>query len=77
VLDRNASPVQGEVFLLPDDPKALPQLDAYEEFLPEDPDASLFIRQKTRVTLDSGKQATCWIYVYNQANTAPALATVA
>jgi gamma-glutamylcyclotransferase (GGCT)/AIG2-like uncharacterized protein YtfP len=66
ILDRKGQPVSGHVFSIPENSNALKQLDAYEEYSPEDPQDSLFIRQKTRVTLHNGKQAQCWIYVYNK-----------
>ena len=66
VLDRKGHPVSGQVFSIPENSNALKQLDAYEEYHPEDPQDSLFIRQKTKVTLKNGRQAQCWIYVYNK-----------
>ena len=65
VLDDAAPPIPGEVFLVPDDP-TLAALDAYEDFRPDDPTNSLFLRTKAVVTLDDGSQVLCWVYVYNQ-----------
>ena len=59
--------VSGSVFALPDDPHTLPALDLYEDFRPEDPASSLFIRAKRTVTLADGKRKRCWVYIYNQA----------
>jgi gamma-glutamylcyclotransferase (GGCT)/AIG2-like uncharacterized protein YtfP len=66
ILDDTASPVPGEVFLIPAAPSSLAELDAYEEFFPGDPAASLFVRKKVPVTLTDGTQLPCWIYLYNQ-----------
>ena len=38
--------VKGTVFALPDDPETLQKIDQYEEYLPNDPSNSLFIRSK-------------------------------
>jgi gamma-glutamylcyclotransferase (GGCT)/AIG2-like uncharacterized protein YtfP len=57
--------VHGTVFLLPDDTTTLPALDAYEDFRPGDPVASLFVRQQHFVTLADGTELLCWVYVYN------------
>lgn len=59
--------VAGAVFALPDDPQTLPALDQYEDFRPDDPTNSLFIRTKRTVTLADGKRKRCWVYIYNQA----------
>ncbi len=56
----------GSVFALPDDPQILPALDPYEDFRPEDPPNSLFLRSKRTVTLADGKRKRCWVYLYNQ-----------
>lgn len=58
--------IPGSVFTLPEDPKALAELDRYEEFHPADPAKSLFIRAKRMVTLANGTRRLCWVYVYNQ-----------
>jgi gamma-glutamylcyclotransferase (GGCT)/AIG2-like uncharacterized protein YtfP len=65
VLDDTAPEVSGEVFLVPDD-STLAILDAYEDFRPNDPANSLFLRTKAVVTLDNGSAELCWVYVYNQ-----------
>jgi gamma-glutamylcyclotransferase (GGCT)/AIG2-like uncharacterized protein YtfP len=66
ILDRKSGPIRGEVFAVPREPNALARLDAYEEYSPEAPDDSLFLRRKTKVTLDDGSAAQCWVYVYNK-----------
>ena len=63
--DSTAPTVPGEVFLVPDD-ATLAALDAYEDYRPQDPAGSLFLRTKTVVTFDDGSSESCWIYVYNR-----------
>jgi len=58
--------VHGSIFALPDDPEILRKLDQYEEYQPEDPANSLFIRAKRLVTFENGTRRFCWVYVYNQ-----------
>jgi gamma-glutamylcyclotransferase (GGCT)/AIG2-like uncharacterized protein YtfP len=58
--------ISGSVFVLPDDPEALQALDRYEEYEPQDPKNSLFVRSKRTVTLANGTRKRCWVYVYNQ-----------
>lgn len=64
VLDPAGGLVQGEVFILPDEP-TLAQLDAYEDFRPDDREGSLFLRTSATVTMQDGSQLLCWVYVYN------------
>jgi gamma-glutamylcyclotransferase (GGCT)/AIG2-like uncharacterized protein YtfP len=63
---RRAGLVEGEVFLLPEDPEALPRLDRYEDYDPENLPSSLFRRERTTVTFNDGSQESCWVYLYNQ-----------
>ena len=66
VLDNTArKPVPGEVFLVPD-ATTFARLDWYEDFRPDDPTQSLYLRKKTIVTFDDGSQQSCWVYVYNR-----------
>jgi len=58
--------VPGELFHLPDDPAILARLDDYEDFRPDDPSNSLFLRQRTIATLEDGTQHACWVYTYNR-----------
>jgi len=65
----NARPnekIEGEIFALPSDPAALARLDEYEEYRPDDPERSLFKRQKVTVTSRNGSRLMCWVYVYNR-----------
>lgn len=67
ILDPRAkSRIHGVIYELPDDPQFLAQLDAYEEYDPAAPDASLFRRALHPVTLANGDHIDCWIYVYNR-----------
>jgi gamma-glutamylcyclotransferase (GGCT)/AIG2-like uncharacterized protein YtfP len=52
----------GEVYELGDS-KELDALDKIEEFYPEEPKKSLFVRQKTNVKLESGKEILAWVYL--------------
>ena len=52
--------VAGECFRLCD-PTALCALDAYEDFRPADPDASLFVRRTVRLI---EPPLECWVYLY-------------
>ena len=61
-----AQSIPGTVFEIPDDPAFLARLDAYEDFRPDDPANSLFLRQLIEVTLNDGSRRTCWVYVYNR-----------
>jgi gamma-glutamylcyclotransferase (GGCT)/AIG2-like uncharacterized protein YtfP len=58
--------VAGVVLQLPDDPRFLAQLDQYEEFDPDSPETSQFLRVRETVTLESSRELQCWIYVYNR-----------
>ncbi|MCI0381140.1 MAG: gamma-glutamylcyclotransferase [Gemmataceae bacterium] len=67
VLDTSAETrVTGEVFELPDDPGVLQSLDAYEEFDPNDPDGSLFLRKRMPIELRDGRRILAWVYIYNR-----------
>lgn len=65
-LDDASETVHGSVFLLPEDPALLVQLDDYEGYRPHDPAASLFVRVLEEVTLEDGSTLRCWLYLYNQ-----------
>jgi gamma-glutamylcyclotransferase (GGCT)/AIG2-like uncharacterized protein YtfP len=59
--------ILGEVFRLPDARAMLAALDAYEDFDPADPAASLYLRVRHPATLADGSQLLCWVYVYTLA----------
>ena len=56
--------VQGELHRMSDE-SVLHELDEIEGFRPEQPDASLYQRLETPVTLTDGRTATAWTYFYN------------
>jgi gamma-glutamylcyclotransferase (GGCT)/AIG2-like uncharacterized protein YtfP len=56
--------VQGELHRMSDD-SVLHELDEIEGFRPEEPDASLYRRLETPVTLTDGRTETAWTYFYN------------
>jgi gamma-glutamylcyclotransferase (GGCT)/AIG2-like uncharacterized protein YtfP len=57
--------VQGELYRMSDADAVLRDLDAIEGFRPEQPDASLYMRLETRVTLVDGRTESAWTYFYN------------
>lgn len=59
------SRVWGEVHRMTDIDAVLAELDAIEGYRPNQPDASLYTRVETDVTLDDGRAATAWAYFYN------------
>jgi gamma-glutamylcyclotransferase (GGCT)/AIG2-like uncharacterized protein YtfP len=56
--------VQGELHRMSDD-TVLHELDEIEGFRPEEPDASLYRRLETPVTLQDGRTEIGWVYFYN------------
>lgn len=62
--DDPARRISGLLFELPEDETVLRALDEYEEFLPELPAASQFLRVSCQAQTTSGKVVDCWIYVY-------------
>jgi gamma-glutamylcyclotransferase (GGCT)/AIG2-like uncharacterized protein YtfP len=65
ILDISAPPIPGELFTVPD-AATLAALDAYEDFRPTDPAASLFLRVETTATTPDSTPHPCWVYVYNR-----------
>jgi gamma-glutamylcyclotransferase (GGCT)/AIG2-like uncharacterized protein YtfP len=57
--------VRGEVYEMTDAPAVLAVLDEIEGYRPADPDASLYTRLVTPVTLDDGNVVDAWAYFYN------------
>ena len=57
--------VQGELHRMSDAVAVLRELDAIEGFRPEQPDASLYLRLETPVTLGDGRTESAWTYFYN------------
>jgi gamma-glutamylcyclotransferase (GGCT)/AIG2-like uncharacterized protein YtfP len=64
VLDSTGPAISGELFTVPD-AVTLAALDAYEDFRPDDPANSLFLRVETTATKSGGSSGPCWVYVYN------------
>jgi gamma-glutamylcyclotransferase (GGCT)/AIG2-like uncharacterized protein YtfP len=58
--------IHGEVFELPIGSALLDLLDEYEGFVPADPRASLFIREKRPIELGDNSHLHCWVYLYNR-----------
>ena len=57
--------VRGEVYEMANAAVALPVLDEIEGYRPAEPDASLYSRRLTPVTLDDGRIVAAWAYFYN------------
>jgi gamma-glutamylcyclotransferase (GGCT)/AIG2-like uncharacterized protein YtfP len=55
--------VEGEIYQLPDPSSQLRELDEIEEFYPEDPKGSLFVREEVEVLLSGGQRLTAWTYL--------------
>ena len=45
----------------------LKYLDAYEDYFPDTPERSLYLRKALSVELKTGAPLTVWVYVYNVA----------
>ena len=58
--------VKGELYELGDPELAIKALDRYEEFLPDRPRSSLFVRTAAPVTLEDGRTESAWVYIYNR-----------
>ena len=59
------SRVWGEVHRMLDPVAVLDVLDEIEGFRSTEPDASLYVRAETTVTLDEGRSLQTWTYFYN------------
>jgi gamma-glutamylcyclotransferase (GGCT)/AIG2-like uncharacterized protein YtfP len=57
--------ISGTVYRLPAGADILHRLDEYEEYYPESPKASQFIRTLCSVQLTDGRILECWVYEYN------------
>ena len=57
--------VVGEVHRMLDADGVLAALDEIEGYRPSLPDASLYTRVETAVTLDDGRVESAWVYFYN------------
>jgi gamma-glutamylcyclotransferase (GGCT)/AIG2-like uncharacterized protein YtfP len=64
VLDQTSSHrIPGTIYRLPDDPEVLRQLDEYEEYFPDAPHTSQFLRELHPVHWEDGRVVGCWVYV--------------
>jgi gamma-glutamylcyclotransferase (GGCT)/AIG2-like uncharacterized protein YtfP len=57
--------VWGEVYEMLSPPAVLQALDEIEGYRPGEPEASLYTRVKTPVTLEDGRSIHAWAYFYN------------
>lgn len=57
--------VWGELNEMLDPIRVLRALDEFEGFAPSEPDTSLYVREKSLVTLEDGAGADAWVYFYN------------
>jgi gamma-glutamylcyclotransferase (GGCT)/AIG2-like uncharacterized protein YtfP len=57
--------ILGTVYLLPAGTDILHRLDEYEEYHPESPRASQFIRKLCSVQLSDDRKLECWVYEYH------------
>jgi len=57
--------VWGELHRMTDADAVLRELDAIEGYSAGEPDASLYVRHETPVTVDGGRLETAWTYFYN------------
>jgi gamma-glutamylcyclotransferase (GGCT)/AIG2-like uncharacterized protein YtfP len=58
--------VSGELYRLRNPELALKILDKYEEFSPDEPNRSLFVRQLLTVSLEDGRKKRAWTYLYHR-----------
>ena len=57
--------VWGEVYEMAEPETVLAVLDEIEGYRQDDPDRSLYLRQKTEVAMPDGSRAQAWVYFYN------------
>jgi gamma-glutamylcyclotransferase (GGCT)/AIG2-like uncharacterized protein YtfP len=57
--------VFGELYRMSDADSVLAALDEIEGYRPSQPDASLYTRVETPVTLEDGRVEQAWAYFYN------------
>jgi gamma-glutamylcyclotransferase (GGCT)/AIG2-like uncharacterized protein YtfP len=57
--------IQGEIYVVDDDPSVIAKLDEIEGFRPSEPDTSLYTRVRIGATLDGGASEDVWVYFYN------------
>ncbi|KAA6458258.1 gamma-glutamylcyclotransferase [Acidobacteria bacterium AB60] len=69
VLGCETDRISGTIYRLGADPEMLRLLDAYEEYFPETPETSHYLRVLHPVHWEEGRIQPCWVYVLNE--TAP------
>lgn len=57
--------VWGEAYAMSDPEAVLSALDDIEGYRPDDPDKSLYSRERTEVLLPDGSSGQAWVYFYN------------
>jgi gamma-glutamylcyclotransferase (GGCT)/AIG2-like uncharacterized protein YtfP len=57
--------VWGEVYEFQDAESVLPALDDIEGYTRDDPDRSLYVRDRARVQMEDGSSLEAWVYFYN------------
>lgn len=68
--------VRGELYALDDPLVALPRLDAAEEYDPQHPESSRYLRVERAVRVAGARDARAWTYLYNgSAEGCPAVAS--
>ena len=57
--------VWGEVYAMAEPEAVIAALDDIEGFRPDDPDKSLYTRERAEVRMPDGSQHSAWVYFYN------------
>ena len=60
-----ADAVIGEIYAIHNDSSILFTLDKYEEYLPDQPERSLYLRRLASISAGENKTLQAWIYLYN------------
>jgi pyruvate carboxylase len=60
-----ADAVIGEIYAIHNDSSILVTLDKYEDYLPDQPERSLYLRQLAPISAGENKTLQAWIYLYN------------
>ncbi len=63
--DRTADRVVGDLYRVLDAKTVFSRLDVYEDYRPDQPEQSLYLRLLETVHLQNGSTRKAWIYVYN------------
>ncbi|MEM3502097.1 MAG: gamma-glutamylcyclotransferase family protein [Candidatus Bathyarchaeia archaeon] len=65
-VEHEESYVYGRVYEAQNIDKVLLSLDKYEEFYPDNPSNSLYIRKIMRVIMENGENLRAFVYIYNR-----------